>query len=135
MKRELVLHNNISEIEKLAQFIEEFGDGAALAPDMVFQLNLVLEEAVSNIILYAYPEGVAGDITIVAASDGRELSFVVEDRGKEFDPTQVEDADVTLGAEEREIGGLGIFLVRQIMDSFEYKRTEDKNILTLKKHL
>lgn len=135
MKRELVLHNNISEIEKLAQFIEEFGEGAALAPDMVFQLNLVLEEAVSNVILYAYPEGIAGDISILAAKEGRELTFVLEDGGKEFDPTQVEDADVTLGAEERKIGGLGIFLVRQIMDSVEYKRTEDKNILTLKKHL
>lgn len=135
MKRELVLHNNISEIDKLAQFIEDIGQEMALAPELVFQLNLVLEEAVSNIMLYAYPTGVNDDITVTATKEDLNLTFVLQDKGKEFDPTQVEDADITLNANERKIGGLGIFLVRQIMDSVEYTRTDNKNILTLKKHL
>ena len=53
--------------------------------------------------------------------------FVLTDSGKEFDPTKVPDADVTLSAEEREIGGLGIFLIRQIMDTVEYHRIDGKN--------
>ena len=63
------------------------------------------------------------------------LIFVLTDSGKEFDPTKVPDADVTLSAEEREIGGLGIFLIRQIMDIVEYQRIDGKNVLTIGKQL
>ena len=63
------------------------------------------------------------------------LTFVLTDYGKEFDPTKVPDADVTLSAEEREIGGLGIFLIRQIMDTVEYQRMDGKNVLIMGKQL
>lgn len=135
MEKVLVIENEVSEIEKVAQFIEELGKEAALAPDLVFQLNLALEEAVSNVILYAYPQGERHTISLTASAEQGWLVFVLSDTGREFDPTLVADADVTLSAEEREIGGLGIFLVKQIMDTVEYRRIEDKNILTLKKQL
>lgn len=135
MEKVLVIENEVSEIEKVAQFIEELGKEAALAPDLVFQLNLALEEAVSNVILYAYPQGERHTISLAASAKQGWLVFVLSDTGREFDPTLVADADVTLSAEEREIGGLGIFLVKQIMDTVEYRRIEDKNILTLKKQL
>lgn len=135
MKKELILSNNVSEIDKLAKFIEEVGEECQLSPELVFQLNLVMEEAVSNIILYAFPANEKHTVSLSVAKDGERLIFILSDSGKEFDPTQVEDADVSLSAEEREIGGLGIFLVRQIMDTVEYQRIDGKNILTLKKQL
>ena len=102
---------------------------------MVFNLNLVLEEAVSNVILYAYPEGETQEISLSVNLTDNNLVFLLTDSGKEFDPTQAPDADVTLSAEERQIGGLGIFLIRQIMNTVEYQRIDGKNVLTLGKQL
>lgn len=135
MEKILVLRNEISEINRLAMFIEELGEELNLAPDLVFNLNLVLEEAVSNVILYAYPKEEHQEIVLTAKISDKSLIFVLTDSGKEFDPTQAPDADVTLSAEEREIGGLGIFLIRQIMNKVEYQRIDGKNVLTLGKQL
>ncbi|MBR5542406.1 MAG: ATP-binding protein [Bacteroides sp.] len=135
MEKKLVLKNEISEISKLATFIEELGEELDLAPDLVFNLNLVLEEAVSNVIFYAYPKEEQQEIFLTATMSDNNLVFVLTDSGKEFDPTQAPDADITLSAEEREIGGLGIFLIRQIMNMVEYQRIDGKNVLTLGKHL
>ncbi|MBR5804305.1 MAG: ATP-binding protein [Bacteroidaceae bacterium] len=135
MEKVLVLRNEIEEISKLALFIEELGDELGLSPELVFNLNLVLEEAVSNVILYAYPKEEHEIITLTAKMTGNQLIFILTDAGKEFDPTQIPDADITLSAEERSIGGLGIFLIRQIMNTVEYQRIDGKNVLTLGKDL
>ena len=135
MEKKLVLKNEISEINKLAIFIEELGEELNLAPDLVFNLNLVLEEAVSNVILYAYPKEKHQEISLSAKKIDNNLVFVLTDSGKEFDPTQAPEADVTLSAEERQIGGLGIFLIRQIMNKVEYQRIDGKNVLTLGQQL
>ena len=135
MEKKLVIKNEISEINKLAIFIEGLGEELNLTPDLVFNLNLVLEEAVSNVILYAYPKEESQEISLSAKMSGSNLVFVLTDSGKEFDPTQAPDADITLSAEERQIGGLGIFLIRQIMNTVEYQRIDGKNILTLGKQL
>ena len=135
MEKKLVLKNEISEISKLAAFIEELGQELDLTPDLVFNLNLVLEEAVSNVILYAYSKGEQQEISLSANVSDNNLVFVLTDSGKEFDPTQAPDADITLSAEERQIGGLGIFLIRQIMNQIEYQRIDGKNVLTLGKQL
>lgn len=135
MEKILVLKNEISEISKLAIFIEELGEELGLTPDLVFNLNLVLEEAVSNVILYAYPKEEQQELSLSASISNNNLVFVLTDSGKEFDPTQAPDADITLSAEERQIGGLGIFLIRQIMNQVEYQRIDGKNVLTLGKQL
>lgn len=135
MEKKLVIKNDISEINKLAFFIEELGEEFGLTPNMVFNLNLVLEEAVSNVILYAYPKETQQEIVLTANKSDKNLIFVLSDTGKAFDPTQVPDADVTLSAEERQIGGLGIFLIRQIMNEVKYQRIDGKNSLTLIKQL
>ena len=135
MEKKLVIKNDISEISKLAIFIDELSEELDFTPELNFNLNLVLEEAVSNVILYAYSKEVQKEITLLANISDNNLIFVLTDSGKEFDPTKVPDADVTLSAEEREIGGLGIFLIRQIMDTVEYQRIDGKNVLTMRKQL
>ena len=135
MEKKLVIKNEISEIGKLATFIEELGEELVLTPDLIFNLNLALEEAVTNVILYAYPKEEQKDIFISANMSDNILIFVLTDSGKEFDPTKVPDADITLSAEEREIGGLGVFLIRQIMDTVEYQRIDEKNVLSMSKQL
>ena len=135
MEKILVIENDISEISKLAVFIDELSEEMNLTPELIFNLNLVLEEAVSNVMLYAYGEEKHKEISLMANMSDGNLVFVLTDSGKEFDPTKVPDADITLSAEEREIGGLGIFLIRQIMDKVDYQRIEEKNVLTMRKQL
>jgi anti-sigma regulatory factor (Ser/Thr protein kinase) len=135
MEKKLVIKNDISEISKLAVFIDELGEEMNLTPELIFNLNLVLEEAVSNVILYAYGKEEQKDISLVAYLSDNNLVFVLTDSGMEFDPTKVPDADVTLSVEEREIGGLGIYLIRQIMNTVEYQRIDGKNVLTMRKEL
>lgn len=99
------------------------------------KLNLAVEEAVVNVMNYAYPQGTVGDINIEAKGDDNQLEFIISDSGTPFDPTAKADANTSLTAEERPIGGLGIHLVRQIMDEVMYERKDNKNILTLRKKL
>ena len=131
MEKKLVLKNEISEIDTLAVFIRELGEELGLTSDLVFNLNLVLEEAVSNVILYAYSIEEQQEIYLSVTASENDLVFVLIDSGKEFNPTQAPDADVSLPAEDRRIGGLGIFIIRQIMNKVEYQRIDGKNILTL----
>lgn len=135
MEKKLVIKNDISEISKLATFIGELSEELDFTPELNFNLNLVLEEAISNVILYAYGKEEQKEISLVAYLSDNNLVFVLTDSGMEFDPTKVPDADVTLSAEEREIGGLGIYLIRQIMNTVEYQRIDGKNVLTMKKEL
>jgi len=99
------------------------------------KIQLAVEEAVVNVIDYAYPTGVIGEITLKVFADGQWMSFVIIDSGVAFDPTERKKADITLSAEDRPIGGLGILLLRELMDSINYERTGGKNILTLKKQI
>ena len=135
-KRSLVLDNVIAEISKLAPFVDSIADEKGLDPSLAMSLNLALEEAASNVIMYAYPEGTNGPVYLDAVVGNDSLTFILSDRGKPFDPTAKPDADITLGVEERGIGGLGILMVKNIMDSVTYARSEDgMNILTMIKNI
>ena len=135
MTTELIIKNEISELNKMAAFIEELGERIGLDMSLVMNLNLALEEAVSNIILYAFPQKMGEEILIKCSEMNNSLIFTISDKGIEFDPTKIENADTSLSAEERKIGGLGIFLIRQIMDEVKYERINNQNILTIKKNL
>jgi len=135
MKKELKLKNQVGELERVNQFIEEIGEELGLDMELRMNLNLVMEEMVSNVIFYAYPEGKSAEIELVAESEGKELTFVLSDRGKEFDPTLKEDADPDVNPVDREIGGMGIFIVKNIMNEVTYQRLEGKNLLTMKKDI
>lgn len=127
----IVLHNDIAEIGRMAAFLDELCERFDLPAETAFNIHLALEEAISNVILYAYPEGERHDIVLTARKMEDRLIFKITDTGKPFDPTRQPDADVTLSLEERPIGGLGIFLIRRIMQAVEYRRVGDKNILTM----
>lgn len=133
--RRLCIKNKIAEISRVATFIEEVGEEFGLSLSLVMSLNLVLEEAVSNIILYAYPNAMGDEITIQVDQSEQMLVFTITDSGIAFDPTQVKDADITLPIADRPIGGLGIYLIKKIMNEVVYQRIEGSNVFTLKKIL
>ena len=134
-RKQLVLQNDIEQVPLLAQFVDEACETAGLNMATSMKLNLAIEEAVVNVMNYAYPQGTVGDINIEAQADDEQLAFIISDSGSPFDPTAQQEADITLSAEERPIGGLGIHLVRQIMDDVAYERKDNYNILTLRKKL
>ena len=122
IQKRLVLLNDVQEIEKLALFMDEIGEELSLPSDLQFNLCLALEEAVTNVVLYAYPGQSGREIELEARSDARALVFVLTDAGIAFDPTQVPDADVNLSLEERPIGGLGIFHGRSILSAYGWEK-------------
>lgn len=130
-EKTLIMRNDIKQIPTLAEWI----DTLDIPQELNMTINLALEEIVSNVMLYAYPQGTSESVEVKAKRNTRSIIFTITDSGKPFDPTKAEDPDITLPTEQRPIGGLGIHLVRQIMDEIKYQRINDKNILTLIKHL
>ena len=135
LQRSITLPNDINEVPRLATFVDEVCEELEFDMSLTMSLNLAIEEAVVNVMEYAYPTGSEGEVNVEVKADDTNLTFILSDSGTPFDPTAQNEVDTTLTAEERSIGGLGIHLVRQIMDSITYERTDGKNILTLKKKL
>ena len=100
------------------------------------QIDVAVDEIFGNIARYAYGDG-RGDATVRFDFDGtsRMASISFLDRGMPFDPLKKADPDVTLSVEEREVGGLGIYLVKKTMDDMKYRYENGMNILTLYKHI
>ena len=130
----LTLHNEIGQISLLPAFVEEVVGASKLDPAQKDSLNLALEEAITNVILYAYPEGTDGLVLLDAAVAENGVSFTITDKGKAFDPTARKEVDINASVEDRPIGGLGIHLVRRIMDRVRYERIGEKNVLYLTKN-
>lgn len=133
LQRKIVLPNDVQEVPKLAAFVDEVCEWMGFDPMLTMQLNLAIEEAVVNVMDYAYPPGTKGEVDIEVKADADKLMFTISDNGVAFDPTAKAEVDTTLSAEERQIGGLGIHLVRHIMDHVEYERKDGRNILRLSK--
>ena len=133
LKEELTLNNDIRQIPELNKFVDSVAVRLKIEKPMAQSIKLAVEEAVVNAMNYAYPMGTNGEISVRAIADCQLLRFIITDKGKAFDPTQIKKTDTTLNTEERPIGGLGILLVRELMDSVNYERIGDCNILTLGK--
>ena len=101
---------------------------------LLFKLRLAVEEAVENIVNYAYADG-AGYLEAETHVKDGVLSIVLRDAGVPFNPLEKEDPDITLSAEDRPIGGLGIFLCKRLMDSVEYEFSNGCNKLTIRKRI
>ena len=135
LQRSLTLPNDINTIPQLNEFIDTVCEELEIDMALAMSLNLAMEEAVVNVMDYAYPAGTEGEVNIEAIADETQLHFTISDSGKPFDPTAKEEVDTTLSAEERPIGGLGIHLIRQLMDNISYERKDGKNILRLSKNI
>ncbi len=133
LSESLTLQNDVRQVETLNDFMRTTLGRIGLEESLIKKIRLAVEEAVVNVIDYAYPVNTQGNITIQVTAEEEILRFVITDNGVAFDPTATKQADTTLSAMDRPIGGLGLLLVRQLMDSINYERTEGKNILTLKK--
>ena len=131
MRKALNLHNDVNEVPMLGEWMEVTGEQLGLPMSTVFQLNLALEEAFVNVVDYAYPGKNGMPVQLNMDGKGETLIFTLIDEGEPFDPTTLEAPDTSLPAEERPIGGLGVFLVKQIMDEVRYERQGTRNILTM----
>ena len=129
----MTVTNKVSEIAKLNAFVQSATTAIHMESDLARKIKLAVEEAVTNCIEYAYPPRTIGNVTVDIEADDSKIRFIITDSGADFDPTKVSKADTTLSVDERPIGGLGVFLVRNLMDSINYERIDGKNILRMEK--
>lgn len=131
---ELTLEATLENLEKVQSFVEDKLDAAGCSMKIKMQISIAVEEIYVNIAHYAYNPGV-GNATIKCTVDGDPLQVSIQfmDSGIPFNPLAKEDADTTLSVDEREIGGLGIYMVKKSMDEITYEYKDGKNILKIKK--
>ena len=129
-----VFSNDRAEISRLAGLAESFGQAQQLSDDEVMAINLVLDEVVTNVIDHGF-KGLHGkpEIRLTMTLEGDELTILVEDNGQAFDPLQAAAPDLDLPLEDRPVGGLGIHIVRSVMNTVEYDRRGGRNVLTMHK--
>ena len=130
---EIKLSNRLSDLEQFEQILTEFGRRQGLAPNVMHDLHLAVEEILTNIISYAYRDNREHEIRVRLSAQAKEVRAEVEDDGEPFNPLEAPEPDTAKPLEERTIGGLGIHLVRKLTDGLEYKRQGDRNLLTIKK--
>jgi serine/threonine-protein kinase RsbW len=130
---EVKLFNKLSELDRFNQTLTKFGRQRGLSDTVLHDLNLALEEILTNIISYGYTDGGEHEIRVRLSVQPGEVKAEVEDDGQPFNPLDVPEPDTAKALEERTIGGLGIHLVRKIVDALEYKRQGERNLLTIKK--
>lgn len=132
---EVTLKNNLAELDRLTLVIEEFGTKHQWPLKLIYGINLALDELVTNVISYGYEDAGEHEIHVRFSVENEQLRLVIEDDGRPFNPLDVAEPDLTKPIEERDVGGLGIFLVRKTMDHVEYQRRANRNILTMTKHI
>ncbi|MGB7291897.1 MAG: ATP-binding protein [Thermodesulfobacteriota bacterium] len=128
------LKNNLTEIGRMSQVIDEFCSSNKLCSDTGFALNLSLEEILTNIIKYGYDDDDEHIILVRLYLNQGQVYIEVEDDGKPFNPLEVEPPDINKPIDERPIGGLGIHLVKNHMDSLDYRRNGNRNLLIMRKN-
>ena len=123
-------------LNKVLGFVEETLEGFECPMKIQTAICVAIEEVFVNVAHYAYPEG-EGDMSLCIDFDdqSRAITFRMTDKGIPFDPLAKPDPDITLSAEEREIGGLGIFIAKKTMDSICYAYENEENILTMIKKI
>ena len=132
----MTLPASVANIEKIIAFLEGELEKRGCPVRTCMQICLAADEVMANIAMYAYEHG-GGDVTVQFDYDGTErvAAITFTDSGIPFDPLAKKDPDVGLPAEERKIGGLGIFLVKKTMDEIRYRREDGRNILCIRKRI
>ena len=136
---EVRCRNDLSELERVSQVTTAFGEQHQLPEKLIFEINLALEEVLVNVISYGYDDQNEDEneheIVLHLSVQDEQVWVAVEDDGRPFNPLDMAVPDLEQPLEERQIGGLGIHLVRKVMDSLEYTRRQGKNRLVMKKHI
>lgn len=135
MKKILILKNKHSETRILAKGVMDFGKENNLTEDFVAEVRLALEEMFSNIVSYGFEDDREHEIVMDIELSADLLTMKIRDDGRPFNPTEYFNPDLEKPLDEREVGGLGIHLVRHVIDEWEYNSEQGKNILTMKKRI
>ena len=133
--RGISLLNDVKEIPALAIFVGSICEDMRFNQLTTDSVNLAVEEAVVNVMNYAYPEGTRATILLEVFADEESVRFVLCDDGKPFDPTASEEVDIENNVKNKIIGGMGIHLIRHYMDHIAYERKDGQNILTMTKKI
>jgi len=128
---ELRVPASMEQHRQVMDFVEDFSHAAGAGEANCMRLLVAVDELFTNIAQYGYPDGRAGTADIIATEDNGVITITFVDDGIPYDPLAREDPDITLSAEERKIGGLGIFMVKKTMDRMDYAYENGKNRLTL----
>ncbi len=135
IERRTTVPGEAAQLWVLTQFLQEFWSAADLSPAQALPFELALEEVFMNVVMHGSPAGSAPwvEVSLVLAEDG--LTMTIEDEGPGFDPLSLPPPDVTASLADRRVGGLGVFLVRQMMDSVSYERVAGRNQLRMTKQI
>jgi anti-sigma regulatory factor (Ser/Thr protein kinase) len=131
MKTGLKLKNDLIEIERLAGCVLAFGEENELSDDIVWEIRLVLEEIVTNIISYGYEDKAEHEIAVSIVNGEEDITVSVRDDAKPFNLLEYPGPDLEIPLEDRGVGGMGIHMVREVMDEINYKREDDGNLLVM----
>jgi sigma-B regulation protein RsbU (phosphoserine phosphatase) len=134
-RQEISITNELGEIDRVNDAFNEFAEQCDIPMPVSLKVNLVFNELLNNVISYAYGDEEEHSIKVIMERSGERLSISISDDGLPFNPFTREDPDTTLSLEDREIGGLGIHLVKKTMDEATYQRRHNSNIVTLIKNL
>lgn len=130
----LTVEAKIDNVETVTNFINEVLEENDASIKAQTQIDVVIDELFSNIAFYAYPDGVGlATVTIDIVDENAVITFI--DSGMPYNPLENKDPDITLSAQERTEGGLGIFMVKKMMDNIYYKHEDNKNMLTIEKKI
>ena len=132
-KKEIILKNKLSEIRRISEITEKFCENNNLSMRILFDLNLSLDELLTNIIHYGFDDEKEHTIIVKLSLYENILEITIEDDGKAFNPLNAKPPNLDQSIEDKPIGGLGIYLVKNLMTEINYKRLKDKNILVLTK--
>jgi len=125
--------NNVSELKKINHILEVFVKSNNLSSQVLFALNLSIEEILTNIITYGFEDSSEHFILLRMEKEDGLINIRIEDDGKPFNPLDCDEPDLDKPLEDREMGGLGIFLIKSYMDDVQYQREENKNLISMTK--
>ena len=131
--KQIKVKADTAELDNVLSFADTILEELGCSVKAQMQIDIAIEEIFVNIAHYAYPESEGEAVIYVEPGEGPSVTITFEDEGIPYDPLQNEDPDITLSAEDRPIGGLGIFMVKKSMDEVSYEYKDGKNRLTIKK--
>jgi len=129
------IRNRADDMSAIVSMVEGFGLKYRISATVINEINLCLDEVLSNIISYGYPENAEGEITVRLGYEPGRISAEILDDGTPFDPLQAGPPNLSGTAQTREVGGVGIYFVKQLMDDVAYRRVGNRNTLILRKKI